>query len=73
MMCVLQRSGSHGPRLSLVLLNPSRSLGLSVADESVMTLPKIAAISIRRLFWIRISGRALQHWRGRWGSRSAEW
>jgi hypothetical protein len=40
MICVLQRSGSHGPRLSLVLLNPSRSLGLSVADESVMTFAK---------------------------------
>ena len=30
-------SGSHGPRSSLVFLSPSRSLGLSVAYESVMT------------------------------------
>lgn len=36
-MFVLQRCDSHGPRSSLVFLNPSRSMGLSVADESVMT------------------------------------
>jgi hypothetical protein len=36
-MSVLQRSDSPSPRSSLVFLNPSRSLGLSVADESVMT------------------------------------
>lgn len=29
--------GSHGPRSSVVFLNPSRSLGLSVAYESLMT------------------------------------
>jgi len=32
-----RESGSHGPRSSVVFLNPSRSLGLSVAYESVMT------------------------------------
>jgi hypothetical protein len=30
-------SGRHGPRSSVVFLNSSRSLGLSVAYESVMT------------------------------------
>ena len=35
-ICVAE-SGSHGPRSSLVFLSPSRSLGLSVAYESVMT------------------------------------
>jgi hypothetical protein len=30
-------SGRHGPRSSVVFFNPSRSLGLSVAYESVMT------------------------------------
>ena len=30
-------SGSHGPRSSVVFLSPSRSLGLRVAYESVMT------------------------------------
>ncbi len=30
-------SGRHGPRSSVVFLNPSRNLGLSVAYESVMT------------------------------------
>ena len=30
-------SGSHGPRSSVVFLNPSRSLGLRVAYELVMT------------------------------------
>ena len=29
--------GSHGPRSSVVFLNPSTSLGLRVAYESVMT------------------------------------
>ena len=32
-----RESGSHGPRSSLVFSSPSRSLGLRVAYESVMT------------------------------------
>ena len=43
-------SGRHGPRSSVVFLNPPRSLGLSVAYGSVMTFAKIATISIRRLY-----------------------
>jgi hypothetical protein len=45
-----RESGSHGPRSSVVFLNPSRSLGLSVAYESVMTLAEDRSDLDRRLY-----------------------